>query len=96
MSPTIPGLFAILGQSDFEQLGNAIKQRYPTDYYSLTPGQWLLSVPGKTTKEIAEELGISATPSIGSAVVVSFTNYYGRANPQIWEWIAARLGGHRG
>ena len=91
-----PGLFAILGQSSFDRIGQAIKEKYPTDSYVLAPGQWLLSAPGKTTQEISEGLGITANPSVGSAVIISFNNYYGRANPQIWEWIAARLGGRGG
>jgi hypothetical protein len=93
---TSQGLFAILGQSNLEKISHVLRETYPTEHYPLAHGQWLLAAPGKTTKEISEQLGFSADPSIASAIVIAFTNYYGRANPQIWEWIATRLAAQRG
>lgn len=93
--PATAGLFVVLAQNNFDQIGAAIKEKYP-DNYSLASGQWLLAVPGKTTKEISDALGITGVepPSgIGSAIIVAFDSYFGRANPQIWEWIRSRTGG---
>jgi hypothetical protein len=91
-----PGLFAILGQSNFDQIGAALASKYTGEYLQLAHGQWLLAAPGKTTKEISDALGISSESSIGTAVIVAFSNYYGRANPQIWEWLKSRLEVPRG
>lgn len=95
--PTTAGLFALLAQNNIERIGAAIKAKYPDEHYILASGQWLLAVPGKTTREISDSLGVTGVePAIGSAIIVSFSNYFGRANPQIWEWITARLGAQRG
>jgi hypothetical protein len=84
-------MFAILGVANGEKIGSALAQKYPNDYLSLSPTQWLLVAPG-TAKEVCDSLGISDGSLGSSAVVVSFTSYFGRANPQIWEWVASRLG----
>jgi hypothetical protein len=92
--PATPGLFAVLAQNNFDQIGSAIGREFPGNNYPLVARQWLLAAPGKTTKEISDTLGVTGGEStIGSAVVVAFNNYFGRANPQIWEWLSSRLGG---
>lgn len=94
--PTGAGLFVVLAQQNFDQIGEAVKQKYPGGNLSLAPGQWFVAAPGTTTKEISDNLGITGDPTIGSAIVIAFSSYFGRANPQIWEWLNARLGGQRG
>jgi hypothetical protein len=89
--PASSGLFAVLGQTNFDQLDKAIKEKYPNGSLALVPGQWLLAVPTVTTKELSESLGIIGDNAIGSAIIVSVSNYFGRANPQIWEWIRSRI-----
>jgi hypothetical protein len=93
--PTNPGLFVVLGQINTPAIDQAIKTHFPNESYALQPGQWLISAPGKTTKEISDQLGISAEPFIGSAIIISVGNYFGVAAPQIWEWIAAKAGALR-
>lgn len=80
----------MLGQSSVEKIGTRISEKYPDDHYALVSGQWLLFVPGTTTT-VSKELGIT-DDSTGSALVLSFTSYFGKANPQIWEWITSKAG----
>ena len=88
-------MYAILGQTNLETLDVAISTTYPNDYMKLpNSGQWLVWAPG-TAREVCDQLGISDGKS-GTAVVVGFNNYYGRASNQIWDWIASRLGSKHG
>jgi hypothetical protein len=91
---SIPQMFAILGQANSEVITAVLAEKYPNDYFTISSNQWLLVAPG-TAKEVCDSLGITEGKS-GSAIVVAFTSYFGRTNPQIWEWIASRMGATRG
>ena len=87
-----PQLFAILSQSNHEKIHAALETKFPSSYLVLFTGQWLLVTSGVTVKEVSDQLGISIGDS-GSAVVIAGTgSYFGRANPEIWEWLKSRLG----
>ena len=83
-------MFAIMGQTNFEKIGQALKEKYPDDHYSLATGQWLLVTEG-TAKSVSDSLGIT-DGATGTAVIVLFTSYFGRASTQVWEWLAAKMG----
>jgi hypothetical protein len=94
---SVGALFAVLAQKGFDQIGEAIQQKYPGGHYALAPGQWLIFSPGSTTQEISNALGITGSPTpVGSAIIIAFISYFGSADPQIWEWIAARMSTQRG
>lgn len=64
-----------------------IKQHYPNNHYELYSNQWLVS-GGVTAQELSEKLGIDkTTDESGSAIVFSISSYWGKANPNIWEWL---------
>jgi hypothetical protein len=46
---------------------------------------WLLVFDG-TARELADKLGIRKGIS-GSGLVCSISNYSGRANSEVWEWL---------
>jgi len=92
-SPTLR-MFAVLGQTNPELIELAIKEKYPNDHYALANWQWLLISEG-TAKTVSDNLGITEGVT-GTAVVVLFTSYYGRASTQVWEWIASKMGTPRG
>jgi len=89
----IPQLFVILAQTPTpDKLAAALSLKYPGNHIGLFPGQWLLVTGGKTAQEVSDDLGIS-TGETGSAVVIAGNgSYFGRGNPQIWEWLKSRLG----
>jgi hypothetical protein len=87
-----PQLFAILAQTNHDQIGAALSAKFPNSYLVLSPGQWLLVAGGVTTKEVSDLLGITAGEA-GTAVVIAGTgSYFGRTNPGVWEWLKSRLG----
>lgn len=78
---------------------DAIKERLGSNLFSfvmlsqpITDDSWFLVAPAAvTTQEISDALGIT-DGSNGAGVVVKVENYYGRANPSLWEWINAKRG----
>jgi hypothetical protein len=81
------GLFAVTAPSSNEKVEPAIKAQFPGQYIQAWPGHWFISVQG-TAKEIATKL--DGDGSVGTVIVVSVANYWGRANPDVWEWIKSR------
>lgn len=84
-------VFAILPE-DNSKLEPRIKTIIPHgDYLLLPSGSWLVSYPG-TSKELAERLGMALSEDfITSGIVVAITSYWGRATPDVWEWLQLKL-----
>jgi hypothetical protein len=67
----------------------------PADRFRLQSDRgWLISYPG-TSVELCNVIGLTGqpegTPSIGSAIVVPISSYYGRGPSEMWEWLKTRL-----
>ncbi len=43
-----------------------------------------------TAKDVSDRLGIT-DGSNGNGVVLNVAGYFGRSNPQLWEWLAAKI-----
>jgi hypothetical protein len=71
-------------------LSARIKAAFPDSYFQVSACHWLIVASGTTAREVAEKLGIT-DGSTGSGIVYSVSSYWGRADPQIWEWIAAKM-----
>lgn len=83
-------IFAILSDpSKDAQLGEHIQKHYADDSLKVRSGQWLVFAPG-TAKAVSDIIEISDGPA-PPAMVMSVANYYGRANPGVWEWIKTKL-----
>jgi hypothetical protein len=77
----------VLSEVDNIKLETLIKEKYPKDYYPLSPGQWLIS-SGETAIKLSEDLLITdEEKGPGPAVVFTISSYYCMANPAIWEWL---------
>jgi hypothetical protein len=87
-------MFAIIAVSDPVKLHDAIVEHYPDDHLLVAPGEWLIA-SDSTAQDVSKILGITEGDS-GSGIVLSFQTYYGRKSPQIWEWIADKMGAKRG
>ncbi len=82
-------VFVIISQQPSNPgLQAAIKEKYPNDHYELYPNQWLVRGE-KTSPEIAEELGITKEIP-DTAIVFSVSSYWGRTNPNVWEWLKVK------
>jgi len=69
------------------RLERALASNYPTDYYSIGRGQWMIAA-NATAAEVAETLGILAegSPLTGS-YVICISEYAGRARGEMGEWM---------
>jgi hypothetical protein len=70
----------------------AIKQKFPNSFYVVEPDKWFIHVDGlATAQHVSDVLGITsaATQSI-HGIVVSVAGYFGRAQPDVWKWLASK------
>lgn len=77
-------VFAVLGSDEPEKLDSKIKSVFE-DSLHLGTGQWLISEPKLTTKEVSLKIGDDG--SMGTFVVVPVNNYWGRHYSATWEWL---------
>jgi hypothetical protein len=83
-------IFVVLSEVDNEKLEALIKEKYSEDYYQLSPRQWLIS-SGETVIKLTEDLLITdEEKGPGPALVFTILNYYGMADPAIWQWLKAK------
>jgi len=57
------------------------------DVHQMEPGKWLISSTSATSKELSDNLGLSDSATF---FVAPLRGYFGRAKPDIWEWLAAK------
>ena len=83
--------FMVALQSSAPLVEIAIRNKVAgADCYQIESGKWILDLPRlSTSKEVSDLLGLSEVPT-ASHVVVSIRGYFGRAQPDLWEWLAAR------
>lgn len=67
-------------------LGPAIAALFPSNHYAMAGNYaWLVS-SNKTVKQVSDEIGLT-NGEHGAGVIVEVASYFGRANPNIWNWI---------
>ena len=84
-------IFAVLADPQNTSLAGTIQAMYPGNFIQIRPGQWLIAATG-TAKDVSDTLMVSPDGGLGPAVILAVSGYYGRANNQIWEWLAANMG----
>jgi hypothetical protein len=82
-------IFAITAPASNTAIGPAIETQFKDQYFKAWQGHWFVSTSG-TAMEVANKLSV-ADGSVGTVIVVSVANYWGRANPEVWEWLKSRL-----
>jgi hypothetical protein len=55
--------------------------------YQIESGKWIVDSPATTSKDLSDSLGITPTAAF---FVVPVRGYFGRAQPDLWEWLAAK------
>jgi hypothetical protein len=83
-------LFLITPISDPKKVMESVKENFPSDYFQINGTNSLLVHSSGTTKELSDRLKITEGEN-GTGIVVSFLNYYGRGQTDMWEWIQSRL-----
>lgn len=84
------GIFLITPILEPAKVAASVKSNFAEDYYAIPNTNSLLVHYSGTTKELSDKLGITSGEN-GTGVIVAFSNYYGRAPTDIWEWIKSRL-----
>ncbi len=71
-----------------EAVDAAVQAKIPKeDSHQLEPGKWLISSFAATSKEVSDGMGISDSVTF---FIAPIRGYFGRAKPDIWEWLAAK------
>jgi hypothetical protein len=82
-------IFVVFRVTNPAALGAVITSTYPSHHYVLPNGEWFIAST-ETPKEICDRLGVTPDGKNGTAIVVKFSGYYGRAPTEIWDWIKAK------
>lgn len=80
--------FVVIPLTQSDAIGSRISNTPKVQAYFVPPGVWLASFNG-TSEQLSDLLGISEGDT-GTGLVLNFNSYFGRANPQIWEWIQSQ------
>jgi hypothetical protein len=83
-------LFAVIALKDASiGVDEAVGSQIPPDKsYKIESGKWVVSAEDVTTaRELSTKLGLRETLT---HVVISLRGYSGRAQPDLWEWLAAQ------
>jgi hypothetical protein len=87
-------IFVVLSQVENTLLAAKIAEKFPSDHYKLTSKQWVISSK-ETAKQLSDTLGITIETTksgpTGSAIILSISNYWGRASNDFWEWMKVKM-----
>jgi hypothetical protein len=86
-------IFALVAVNNPVALGPIIERLFPDDYLLVAPGQWLVADEG-TAQSVSEKIGVNGPNPVttSTVLVLSISGYFGRLNPNVWEWIRAKWG----
>lgn len=73
-------------------LKTRIAKYFPSDYYEIGRGQFLVAFNG-TAKALDAKLNQDSQSALNYYVIFGISGYYGTASMDMWEWIAAKLKG---
>ena len=85
------GIFAVTAPPSNEKVASAIVATFPDQNIKAWEGHWFVSASG-TAREVLERIEAHTEGgNAGTMIVVSVVSFWGRANPEVWEWLASRL-----
>ena len=80
--------FAVIALKDGVAAVDEAVGKIPADRcYKLEPGKWIVNSDASTARELSIELGLREKQT---HLVLSLRGYSGRAQPDLWEWLAAQ------
>jgi hypothetical protein len=59
----------------------------PSDYFQIESGKWIIDASVSTSKEVSDLLTLTESTT---HFVMPVRGYFGRAQPALWEWLAAK------
>ena len=83
-------VFAIVTPTENAGMASEIERLFPDEHIRVWPGVWFVNSPTTSTpKEISDALGITGGKN-GLGLVMPVFLYFGRANSDVWEWLAVK------
>lgn len=81
-------LFAVIALKESTSAVDSAVEKLPaSNRHKIEPGKWIVDSLLTTARELATELGLLEAQT---HVVLSIRGYSGRAQPDLWEWMAAK------
>ena len=71
----------------------SVNEKFADESYKIEDGKWIINADSVTARQLSDKLGITdkpVSPDSPLAVVFGMGGYFGRAQPDLWEWIAAK------
>jgi hypothetical protein len=80
--------FLVALQDSAPAIGVALSTKIaPENLYTIEAGKWIIDSPAATSKSLTDALGFAETMTF---FVLPVRGYFGRAQPDLWEWLAAK------
>ena len=81
-------LFAVIALKDSTAAVDEAIGKMPSNLcYKMEPGKWIVNAAVSTARQLSVSLGLRETQS---HITLSIRGYSGRAQPDLWEWLAAQ------
>ena len=66
-----------------------IAGRYAGSCYQIDDSTFLIATEGETTRQVATNIGLGdgEPENVTSGIVMPVTSYWGRYDPDLWDWI---------
>lgn len=86
-------VFAVFAVKSPTRVREGLDEHYGNQYRVVENGVYLLATKDETTREVATKIGLGDEQEDRegtSGIVVPVTSYWGRGDPNMWEWIAVK------
>ena len=83
-------IFVAFNITDPAAVQRKIEHHYGGNFYQANDSSFFIATEGETTRQVGENLGFGEE-NLASGIVVPVMGYWGRANPELWEWISVKM-----
>lgn len=85
-------VFAVFKVANPDLVRSTVERRYNANHYDAGDGVFFIATKGETTRQLATKIGLGDETGEGttSGIVLPVTAFWGRYDPDLWEWIGAK------
>ena len=83
-------VFAVFDVSNPEVVSRNLQLFHMGNFF-VTNNTFFVAASGTTTRQLAESIGFADGGGVNQGIVISVSSYWGRHDPELWEWIAAQM-----
>ena len=90
-------VFAVFGVRDAQRVLNGLTRHYPNNHYVAGADVFFVATTDETTRGVADKIGLGddiERMGTTSGIVIPVTNFWGRGDQNMWEWISVRQASH--